>query len=674
MSFAPSFSELISDRKAQPDWRGLAKKCVDYYDHKQLTQEQIDRLHELGMPDIVENLVQPAINSVLGNEAQRRQDWMVSPDDDDSQEVAEGLNSLLNEHMKLCEANSRCSEAYASQIKSGIGWLHVRRSDNPMKSEYAIEYVHRDEISWDMRGRAQDLVDSRWLSRRRFLDVDEAKAFLPKKHHALVDLVANSWQNPEDHWEFAEECGSGRFEQLYAEWQSASANIEYVIDSQRKRVALYEVYYREFKECVIIAYSDGRKEEYVKGNPLQIDALMAGEASASKAVLRKMRRRWFLGPHEVEDEVSPYPHDLFPYVPFFGYREDDTNIPYGIVRSMIDPQDAYNNCNVRIHHILNTKRVSASNDATDLTAEDVQHEISRKDGYITLRNGKRYGTDLIVEQDWQELIKLIGLCDRHEQKIRDCSGVYHAYSGKETGNQSGVAIASLAELGAVTLAEINDNYAYARKMLAGLVLAYIVHDLGDAQRTVMAKNDHGQNRKKIVLNRQASGFDHGRDAGASNSVALAKYQVALTSVHASPGYRQHLYARLMEMYQVAPDFEKSILFPMLIENSEMPRKEEFLKKYNEAKGIVDDPEQQKQQQAAQQQKQADAEAMAKAMAEVEIMLKKAQAAERQAQAALDEAKAAQVLSGVEYQREQARNEESDRKSALIEQAMAQIAA
>ena len=679
MSFTPDFRGLISDIKAQPDWRSLATRCVDYYDHKQLTREQINKMRELGMPDITENLIHPAINSMLGNEAQRRQDWMVAPDDDDSQEVAEALNAKLNECMRIAEANSRCSEAYASQIKSGIGWLGVSRSENPFEADYHIEYVHRDEISYDMRGRAANLSDARWVSRRRFLDKDEAKAFLPKKHWPLVDLVAGKWQNIADHWEFAQECGSDKMDAMLSEWESNSANIEYVLDTERERVPVYEVYYREFKSVIVISFADGMKEEYKRGDQRQAEALTTGQATAARATIKKMRRRWFLGPHKIVDEPSPYPHDKFPYVPFFGYREEDTNMPYGVVRSMIDSQDAYNNCIIRIHHILNTKRIIASEDATEMTADQVQEEASRKDGYITLKNGKTYNRDMYIEQDWNELHKLIALSEKHEQKVRDCSGIYQAFSGKAQGDQSGVAIASLAELGAVTLAEVNDNYAYGRKQVAELMLAFIVHDIGDKETQVNAKQEASQNRKKIVLNRrmetmQSGAGDVDEGANSNNIVSMAKYQVALTSVHASPGYRQHTYMRLMEMYQQSGDFEKSILFPMIIESSEMPKKDEFLKKYNDAKGIIDDPEQAKAKQEAEAAKMQEAEAMAKAAATADIRLTNAQAAEREAQADLDAAKAAAEITRVEREREEARALERARKDEMLLRAREALAA
>jgi hypothetical protein len=655
---APNFNELLSDITGQPNWRGLSDRCTGYYDHQQFTPAQRKKLQSLGMPDIVENLIQPTINSVLGHEAQRRRDWMVKADDDDSQEVAEALNQKLNEALRLTEANSRCSDAYASQIKAGIGWLHIRRGDNDLAGDYAIDFVHRDEIYWDLRDRSQDLKDCRWMARRRFADVDEAKAFIPAKFHKLIEGVAKAWSLDSDEFEFV----SGTFpnRDFYSEWNAASGNIEHLIDSQRRRVAIYEVYYRSIDKVRLLKFTDGMVEEFDKNNPQHMIALLTNQATAKINIVKRMRRRWFVGPHLITDEISPYPHDYFPYVPFFGYREDKSNIPYGLIRAMIDPQDAYNNCNVRIHHILNAKTLIMTEDATDMPHDDVQHEGHRKDGRIILRNGKTYGHDLIFKQDWQELQKLEGLKLQHEQKIRDCAGIYQNFSGKEAGAQSGVAIASLAELGAVTLSEINDNYEYARKKVAELMLAYIVHDLADKPEVVSITNDHAQNKKYVVLNDP-------REGQLDNMVQRAKYQVTLASVQTTAGYRQHQHTRMMEMYTSSPDNVKMMLLPMVIESSEMPRREEFLKKWNEAQGIVDDPEQQAQQQQIAQQRQQEELEILKAERMAKVSMMQSQAKERNAEAELNQAQAAEKLMQIELLKIKVETEEDEVKAKMIKE-------
>lgn len=663
----PSFRSLISDIKAQPDWRSLADRCCAYYDHEQLTDEQVDQLQALGMPDVVENLIHAPVDSVLGHETQSRRDWLVVADDEDSEEVAEGLNAKLNETLRLCEANSRCSEAYASQIKAGVGWLHVKRNDDPFGTPYTIEHVHRDEIYWDIRGKNQDLSDMRWLARRRFLDTDEAKALLPTQHHYLVDILGNGWRNDQETWEFAEEATAQGIDvsKRHAEWDSSTKHIEFIMDTQRKRVAIYEVYYRALVPVQIIRLPDGRVEELDKQNKEHFAAVISRQARVSTHKIKRMRRCWYLGCHLIADEPSPYPHQHFPYIPFYGYREDKTNIPYGVIRGMIDPQDVYNNTNIRIQHILNTKRVLVQDGSLpdNMTIDDLVHEANRKDGVIIYKQGGQ----VVVEQDWQELHRLIDIRNGAEQKIRDIAGIFNEFSGKGASGQSGVAISSLAELGAITLAAINNNYEYARKKLAELVLAYIVKDIGNRPEEVAVTAGLSQTKKRIRLN------DTSPNTGLNNAVTRAKYQIALASIHSSAGHIQNQHMRLMEMYQTSPDNVKMLLLPMIIETSRMPRKDEVLKKLNEQLGVTDDPEAQAQQQQAAAQQAAQEQALVQAEREAEIALKQAQTKERLAEAEHQQAKAAEVISTIEATRQQREEEERAIKQQLIDQTRQQIA-
>ena len=76
------FSDLVSDISSQDtEWRDTAQKCAEYYDHRQLTQARSDRLRECERLDVIGNIIQPTINSVLGHEEQRRVDWMIVADD-----------------------------------------------------------------------------------------------------------------------------------------------------------------------------------------------------------------------------------------------------------------------------------------------------------------------------------------------------------------------------------------------------------------------------------------------------------------------------------------------------------------------------------------------------------------------------------------------------------------
>ena len=60
--------------------------------------------------------------------------------------------------------------------------------------------------------------------------------------------------------------------------------------------------------------------------------------------------------HLLKDEESPYKHNKFPYVIFWGKREDRTGIPCGYARDMMFLQDEINARVAKQQWLLSAKR------------------------------------------------------------------------------------------------------------------------------------------------------------------------------------------------------------------------------------------------------------------------------------------------------------------------------
>lgn len=151
--------QIMSDIDGQPDWRSMANKACAYYDGDQLSPELISILKQRGQPLTQHNLIQPTVNGVLGMEAKTRTDLLVQADDPDEQMelMAEAINAEFQDVCRLARMDKARSEAYSSQIKTGIGWVEVYRNPNPFGCKYKIKNVPRDEIFWDWLSTEHDL-------------------------------------------------------------------------------------------------------------------------------------------------------------------------------------------------------------------------------------------------------------------------------------------------------------------------------------------------------------------------------------------------------------------------------------------------------------------------------------------------------------------------------------
>ena len=616
-------TNLFSDIGNEPPWRGLAAKEQAWRDSHQWTKKQIAHFESLGMPsNMFVNLMAPAMDAVTGYEAKHRVDWMLNAANEDQEDMIEALNHKFNDTMRLADANTACSDAYSSQAGVGVGWVHVCRNPNVLSaSKLLVEDVHRDEMFWDMRSRSGTLKnDCRWLARRRFFDKDEAHAFFPN-HKNLIDLTYSDWQtvdiNP-----------SG----VYAEWfdklYDYTTNIEEELQnvSSRKRVAIYETYYKVFERRPLLISPDGLIVEFVESNPIHVEMLMSGMAQLHTEVpVNVVKEAWFIGPNCIYDGASRAPHNDFPYVPFFGVREDGTNTPQGLLRRMMGPQEEYNRAVVEIQHILRSRRVEKDEFGTPgMTDAQVIHEISRADGIVN----KKAGSSFAVVREWEKLAALEGICKRASEEINKASGIYQTFQGDTEAKQSGIAVENIAELGAQTLGKLNANYQVSRKIVGELAFAYVMEEMGTSPQMVAIPQSLGQARKDVMLNN-----------GVDNRLSMLRAQVALQDVHTSSGYKQHTHQRLTAIMAEMPEDLKPTLLPLWLESSDMPKKEFAMKQINKKLGYIEDEEKQVEAEAMQQQQQEEARQIELQQLQADIAKTQAEAAEKQATIAENEAQA-----------------------------------
>lgn len=578
---------FLSDIDQQPAWRYRADKEVEYYDGNQLSSDDLAKLEERGLPPVVVNLVAPTINVILGLEAKTRTDWLIRPEDEPSRDVAEALNAKLKEASTKTKANRACGDAYGKQVKMGIGWVEVSRHWNPFAYKYRVKSVDHREIWWDWRAKEPDLSDARYLVRRKWYDVDVVKSMFPK-HADLIQLAGTGWAswdptNYTPHQEFAQD---NQYERDWG-WDEAEWR-----DTYRERVCLYEVWYRTFERGHVLYLPDGRVVEYDKKNAMHVAAVLSGRVKTKEAVLPRMRRSWWMGPHRIVDEPSPLPHDGFPYVPFWGYREDKTGIPYGMIRNMLPLQDEVNRRRAKMLWQLSARRTIVEEDAV-IDHDAVMQEVGRADAYIKLNKDRqnKASKGIWVEDDTGLNAQQFSVYQDSKQGMQDVSGVYQEMLGKQGDADSGIAIQTLIEQGTTSLAEINDNYRDGKQQVGEYLLAFIIEDLAK-ERNVAVKVDqgHGRGLKDVVLNQPTEDPDT-HIKMLNNDVRRAMMRVELDAIQSTATYRTQIFLRLTEMVKgLAPQYQALVL-DMVFEASDFPGKDEIAERIRKATGVVPrDPE------------------------------------------------------------------------------------
>jgi len=607
-------SKIVNECRLQPSWRNMADKCVDYYDGNQLDGDTLAALDRKGMGPIQRNITAPLVNVVLGMEAKTRTDWIVSADGDEMQDVAEAMSEKLHEAEREARADRACADAYAGEIKAGLGWVEVSRSNDPFSYPYRVMNTHRREMWWDWRDQTPDLSNSGFLLRKRWYDVDQVCAYFPQHH----DILKASLGDPLQYQLIQAQRGMDLGQSLEEDRGYAFEDYEAWRNFERERICLYETWYRRFVRGYVAKSPNGEVIEISVQNPLHLALISRGLLRPQLAVYSKLAMSLWAGPHKLMD--APVKKRYLPYVPFWGYREDRTGVPYGLVRAMLTPQDEVNARLQKMMWLLGAKRVVMDSDALDLemqSPQDLLDELARPDAVVFLNRSR-------LNKDGFNIDDNLALADAQFKVLQDAMqsaqqvvGVFNAMLGRDSSTTAASAINSLVEQGMTALAEINDNYRFARRLVGERLLDLIRDDMiGQPVQVIVGE----VGRKRVIsLNQRVAANSPEAQAAMQatpeeqavmqlkNNVAAARLKVSLDDVQSSASYREQQFTMLAELTKGLPPNLQAAIAPFIMEASNLRDRRKIADTLRKTMGqaIPRTPEEERAAEAQQQQAMAE---------------------------------------------------------------------
>lgn len=505
-------------------------------------------------------------------------------ENDDMEKLAEALNAEFYTVCQEMRIDRVRSDAYAGQIKAGLSWVEVRRNPDVTGPRYIAEQINRNEVDWDWLSKKPDLRDARWVRRRRWIDLDEAVMLFPQRAETLKNAVG-TWDTFDDI-----ERIDGDDVDLRSGWeerQTWSRNEAEYLSTSRDRIMLYVIYYRVYERIPMLALPTGKMVEYDKNNIAHAVAVASGRVKVEMRLVSFIRESWWAGPYHLGDRPCDAPQGMFPLVPFWGFRKDQSGIPYGLVSRMISAQNSYNFRHLKVTWLLQASQVIMDSDATNMTAEQVRKEANRPDGVFVLnadRKNKTKAADALqINRDSSVSAQQMQVMEYDRQNIQDCAGIYSSYMGQDTsGVVSGIAVSNLVEQSSTTLAEINDNYTMACNALGELVLNYLLEDLKQKTSYTIVVNRKEKRRRKVVTINTP-----GDDGKITNDISRLDARIVLAPIDSTPAYRAQLADRLIGIIQKLPPQAQSAVIDLVLELVEIPNKDEFIDRVSRALGTQD---------------------------------------------------------------------------------------
>lgn len=570
-----TFTMWMEQIQQQPAWRARADREADYCDGNQLDADVLQRQQEVGIPPAIEPLIGPAINSVLGMEVKQRTDWRVVPDSDKSGDlVATALNHKLNRSERQSRADAACSEAFKTQISVGLGWVEVSRDHDPFKFPYRCKAIHRNEIFWDFLSKEPDLSDALYLVRRKWVEIELAKLMFPQQAEVITGS-GSGWKGL-DFATFTTDGGTATDLAMSYEMERGwSIEEQEWRDLNTNRLCLFELWYRKWQRIKVIKTPDGRVVELDRMNPQHILATAMG-AEVTEAVVGKVRLAWFCGPHLLSDEPTPYKHHYFPYVPFWGFREDRTNVPYGLVRGMIFLQDEVNARISKMQWMLSARRTIRTDGIVLQDDETFRQMSSRPDADIILdpaaaaQPGARFEVDNNFELNQQQFARLQDARDG----IKRVSGITASFEGSSPASQSGLAVNSLIEQSVQSVTDLMDNFKSGRTLVGELLLSLIIEDSGEEEQVVVSGKVMADDQI-ITLNAPVIDGETGLEY-LDNDVQRTRLKVGLEDVPSTTSFRAQQLSALSEAFKSMPTRYQEATMPFLFALMDLPNKDEVL--------------------------------------------------------------------------------------------------
>lgn len=570
-------AQIIDDCINQPPWRANADHEADYADGNQLSSELLRRQAELGIPPAKENIISPAIAAVCGYEAKTRTDWRITPDGDvDGQDVADALNYRINQAERHSKADRAMSEAFRPQVTVGLGWVEVSRPTDPFAYPYRCRYVHRNEIWWDMRASEPDLSDAGWLVRQRFIKTDRAAAMFPKHAELIKDAKNISAVGYFDPGLLEGGISTGLMSGNYS--NRAWTTKEHAwYNAALDEVCILEVWYRRWVPTMVLKLKSGRVVEFDKANQNHQAAVATGTGSLQKTTVARVRRSYWMGPVPLDDQPSPHQHQYFQYVPFWGFKEDMTQIPYALVRDMIFPQDNLNSTIAKLRWGMSSTRTERTKGAVAMTDAQFRRQVARLDADIVLDADAmaKPGSRFEVKRDFNLNAQQFQLMEDSRRALERVSNITASMQGRQGTARSGLQEQTQLEQSEMGLADIMDNFKEARSLVGEMLLAMILEDIGNEQETVVIEGDVLNEARTVVLNKpevdEATGIPY-----LSNDTQRTRLKVALEDVPSSSSFRSQQLTVLGEAIKALPQEAQVTMMPFMVDLMDLPRKKQVV--------------------------------------------------------------------------------------------------
>lgn len=529
------------EAKTHGKWRKEAREDFEFRDGDQWADDDKALLEEQNRPIVVFNRIGPIIDAITGNEINNRQDIKYLPRTIEDTGINEMYSSAASWVRDECNAEDEESDVYNDGVTCGMAWgeWYVDYDEDP-EGKITFIRVPPLQMRWDANARRKNLADRTWDMREQWMENSEIEARWPKADTEGSgdderDTETLQPHDATDAWKYDDDS------QEY--WQSDKKDKSLVIHFQwREREDFWRVGDPQ----------TGRVVEFDKNKYKKIEKYILEKKIPNVRLSRwKYREKFILGSQTLEErDVAT---NCFTRVPLTAKREESTNLWYGVVRAMKDPQRWANKFFSQIMHIFNANPKGGLILETDAVSDHADFEKKWADpSGIAYVNDGAITSGKIKEKPMSgypsSLDKMLNFAI---SSIRDVSGMNVEMLGLADREQAGVLEQERKKAALVILAPLAAAMYHHRKVSGKVLLAFMRKYL--SENSLVRMTSQGQARYVPFVKDDES----------------VKYDVIIDTAPSSPNMKQEVWGT---MTQILPGLIKAgvPVPPALLDFSPLP--------------------------------------------------------------------------------------------------------
>lgn len=521
-------------------WREEARRCFDYYAGHQWSEADIAYLREQRRPAITFNRIAPLVDAVLGHEANNRTETRYIPRTLGDAKVAEQVTAASDYFRDQCDAEHEESDAFRDALISGVGCT-LNRLDDSRNPEFDLvkERVDPLEILVDPSSKKPNFDDRRYMFRaRRF----------PRAE------VRQRWPDFEFATEGADWDGQDVGDDPHDATPRSSYRGEGEAEGDDKGVLVVEYQWLDTEVIHVVTRPDTGETKELDAEAWKAAKDFVEESNiphAQKNVSR-IRRAFFVGDRAAQvDEITP---KHWSYNLITGKRDRKTGMWFGIVRSLLDPQDWANKWLSQMLHIVNSNSkggVMLERSATD-DVMSFEQKWADPSGIVWFADGALKNGQVQPKPPAQWPAGVDKLLEHAVRAFNDVSGVNQELLGMVDRNQPGVLEYQRKQSAVTMLAPLFDALERYRKEDGRCWLDMMNRYVSDG-RLIRITTDQGE--QYIPLMRQEG---------------VTEYDVIVDQAPSSPNQKEATWAVLLQLFPAIKDQIDPATMLLLLEYSPMP--------------------------------------------------------------------------------------------------------